>query len=76
VRDILRRPGREADYVEVSLESSYRYNRLHNDVDAYALSYGIATLMTNLFGRGKEAVLAAGEHEPRQVRDPAASDAR
>jgi fatty acid desaturase len=54
VRDILRRHGREAAYVEVSLESSYRYNRLHNDVDAYALAYGIATLMTNLFGRGKE----------------------
>jgi hypothetical protein len=27
---------------------------LHNDLDAYALAYGIATLMTNLFGRGKE----------------------
>jgi hypothetical protein len=23
-------------------------------LDAYALAYGIATLMTNLFGRGKE----------------------
>src|SRR5581483_3076318 len=29
-------------------------NPLHNDLDAYALAYGIATLMTNLFGRGKE----------------------
>ena len=54
VRDILRRHGREADYVEVSLDSPYRYNPLHNDLDAYALAYGIATLMTNLFGRGKE----------------------
>ena len=54
VRDILRRHGRDADYVEVSLESPYRYNPLHNDLDAYALAYGIATLMTNLFGRGKE----------------------
>ena len=34
--------------------SPYRYNPLHNDLDAYALAYGIATLMTNLFGRGKE----------------------
>jgi hypothetical protein len=34
--------------------SPYRYNPLHNDLDAYALAYGIATLMTNLYGRGKE----------------------
>lgn len=54
VRAILRRHGREADYVEVSLDSAFRYNPLHNDLDAYALAYGIATLMTNLFGRGKE----------------------
>jgi hypothetical protein len=54
VRDLLARHGRAADYVEVSLDSPYRYNPLHNDLDAYALAYGIATLMTNLFGRGKE----------------------
>ena len=54
VRDILERHGRGDDYVEVSLDSPYRYNPLHNDLDAYALAYGIATLMTNLFGRGKE----------------------
>jgi hypothetical protein len=54
VRDILRKHGREDDYVEVSLESGYRYNPLHNDLEAYALAYGIATLMTNVFGRGKE----------------------
>ncbi len=54
VRDILQRHGRGDDYLEVSLESPYRYNPLHNDLDAYALAYGIATLMTNLFGRGHE----------------------
>jgi hypothetical protein len=54
VRAILHRHGRDADYVEVSLTSIYRYNPLHNDLDAYALAFGIATLMTNLFGRGKE----------------------
>src|SRR5207249_4225821 len=54
VLDILRRRGRGDDYIEVSLDSPYRYNPLHNDLDAYALAYGIATLMTNLFGRGKE----------------------
>jgi hypothetical protein len=54
VREILERQGRVRDYVEVSLTSRYRYNPLHNDLDAYALAYGIATLMTNLYGRGKE----------------------
>ncbi|ODS56042.1 MAG: hypothetical protein ABS36_06310 [Acidobacteria bacterium SCN 69-37] len=54
VRNMLRQQGRADDYIEVSLDSPYRYNPLHNDLDAYALAYGIATLMTNLFGRGKE----------------------
>ena len=54
VRGILTACGRSADYVEISLTSRYRYNPLHNDLDAYALAFGIATLMTNLFGRGKE----------------------
>lgn len=54
VRRILERAGRAGDYVEVSLTSPYRYNPLHNELDAYALAFGIATLMTNLFGRGKE----------------------
>ena len=54
VRAILERHGRGDDYIEVGLDSRYRYNPLHNDLDAYALAYGIATLMTNLYGRGKE----------------------
>jgi hypothetical protein len=54
VQEILKRHGRSKDYVEISLTSPYRYNPLHNDLDAYALAFGIATLMTNLFGRGKE----------------------
>ena len=54
VKQLLEQYGRGDDYIEVSLTSPYRYNPLHNDLDAYALAYGIATLMTNLFGRGKE----------------------
>jgi len=54
VRDILARYGRPGDYVEISLDSEYRYNPLHNDLDAYALAYSIASLLNNLFGRGKE----------------------
>ena len=34
VRDILRRRGRADNYIEVSLDSPYRYNALHNDLDA------------------------------------------
>jgi hypothetical protein len=54
VREILQRHGRGEDYIEVSLDSPYRYNPLHNELDAYELAFGIATLVTNLFGRGKE----------------------
>jgi hypothetical protein len=54
VREILGRYGRGEDYVEISLGSEYRYNPLHNDLDAYALAYNIASLLNNLFGRGKE----------------------
>jgi hypothetical protein len=42
------------DYVEISLDSEFRYNPLHNDLDAYALAFNIASLLNNLFGRGKE----------------------
>jgi hypothetical protein len=54
VQGILTRLGRDQDYVEISLESKYRYNPLHNGLDAYALAYSIASLVNNLFGRGKE----------------------
>jgi hypothetical protein len=54
VRSILTRHAREEDYVEISLDSEYRYNPLHNNLDAYALAYSIASLLNNLFGRGKE----------------------
>jgi hypothetical protein len=54
VKAILRKNDRADDYVEVSLTSPYRYNPLQNDLDAYALAYSIASLLNNLFGRGKE----------------------
>lgn len=54
VRTILEARGRGEDYIEVSLESPYRYNPLHNDLDAYTLAYGIASLLNNLFGKSKE----------------------
>src|SRR3984893_14269016 len=54
VRKILKRHRRENDYFEISLDCPYRYNPLHNNLEAYALAYGIASLLNNLFGRGKE----------------------
>ena len=48
VREILRKHGREDDYIELSLACPYRYNPLYNDLEAYALAYGIASLLTNL----------------------------
>jgi hypothetical protein len=54
IKSILAKYGREGDYVEVNLNADYRYNPLYNDLDAYALAYNIASLLTNLFGRGKE----------------------
>ncbi len=54
VRTILENHGRGDDYLEVSLDSDYRYNPLYGDLDAYALAYGIASLLNNLYGKGKE----------------------
>jgi len=54
VKQILERHGRGDDYIEISLDSEYRYNPLHNDLDAYALAFNIASLLNNLFGRSKE----------------------
>src|SRR5437867_4786954 len=54
IRQLLQKHHRPDDYVEVSLHGKYRYNPLYNDLDAYALAFGIASLLNNLFGRGKE----------------------
>src|SRR5688572_18109528 len=54
VRSMLHRTGRDADYVEVGLDTGVCYNPLHNDLDPYAVAYAVATLLNNLFGRGKE----------------------
>ncbi len=54
VQGILTTHGRGEDYIEIGLDSEYRYNPLHNDLDAYALAFNIASLLNNLFGKGKE----------------------
>jgi TraM recognition site of TraD and TraG len=54
LHDMLVKVDRVDDYIEVNLEGDWRYNPLHNDHDAYALAFGIASLLNNLYGRGKE----------------------
>ena len=54
VRRMLTAHGRAEDYLEISLDGAWRYNPLHNDLDAYAQAYGIASLLNSVFGKGKE----------------------
>src|SRR5204862_519572 len=54
VRDMLRRANREADYLEIGLDTGVYYNPLHNDLDPYAVAYAIGSLLNNLFGKSKE----------------------
>jgi len=67
VRKILRQLGREDDYIEISLDSEWAYNPLHNDLDGYALAYGIASLLNNLFGKGKEPFFVAFSRAKNRV---------
>jgi len=54
VQRILDRHGRAADYIEIGLQSNVSYNPLQSDLDAYSLSFAIATLINQLFGKSKE----------------------
>jgi hypothetical protein len=51
---ILKWCGREQDYVEVSLDGDIRYNPLNNSLDAYAQAFNIATIITSIWGKGRE----------------------
>ncbi len=54
VREILRRYNREEDYIELTLDGPWSYNLLSNDLDPYALAYGLASLLINLYGHSDE----------------------
>ncbi len=54
VRGILARGGREGDYVELGFDGDWCYNPLESDLDPYSLAYQIASLLNQLFGKGKE----------------------
>jgi hypothetical protein len=55
IKQILEDCGRGEDYVELNLsDSRYRYNPLRSNLDAYAMAYSVASLLTSLFGKGRE----------------------
>lgn len=54
IRSLLEKYDRQSDYQEVHLTGDLRYNPLGGEWDAYALAYGIATLLNNVYGKGKE----------------------
>ena len=54
LKKILKECGRESDYIEVGLHSDIRYNPLNNDLDPYAQAFNIASIITSIWGRGKE----------------------
>jgi len=51
---ILKWCGREDDYIEVSLHGNIRYNPLNNSLDPYAQAFNIASIITSIWGKGKE----------------------
>jgi hypothetical protein len=54
LRQILESCGRAADYIEVSLDGPIRYNPLNNSLDPYAQAFNIASIITAIWGKGKE----------------------
>jgi hypothetical protein len=54
LQGILKWCGREQDYVEVSLDGGIRYNPLNNSLDPYAQAFNIASIITSIWGKGKE----------------------
>ena len=55
IRDVLNKHGRGDDYLEVGLKSHWQWNPLDAEwMDTYSLAYTIASLMNQLFGKGKE----------------------
>ena len=55
IRRILAEADREEDYIELSMEGGWCWNPLSADwLDSYSLAYTVASLLNQLFGKGKE----------------------
>ena len=72
VKDILKRHGRENDYVEVNLNADYRYNPLLQRPRRLRARVQHRIAAQQPVRQGQGTLLAAGLHEPRQVHHPAA----
>ena len=54
IRTILKDADREADYIELSLDGQITWNPLSATwLDSYSLAYTVASLLNQLFGKGK-----------------------
>jgi len=55
VRRMLTKADRENDYMEIGLKGPWQWNPLDaSHLDSYSLAYTIASLLNQLFGKGKE----------------------
>ena len=55
IREILKKAGREDDYMELSMDGEYQWNPLGAHwLDAYSLAYTVSSLLNQLFGKGKD----------------------
>ena len=55
IREILKKAGREDDYMELSMDGAYQWNPLGAHwLDAYSLAYTVSSLLNQLFGKGKD----------------------
>ncbi len=54
LQGVLQGCDRLDDYIDVSLDGNVRYNPLNNDLDPYAQAFNIASIITAIWGRGKE----------------------
>ena len=55
IREILKKAGREDDYMELGMDGAYQWNPLGAHwLDAYSLAYTVSSLLNQLFGKGKD----------------------
>ena len=55
IREIMKKAGREDDYMELSMDGEYQWNPLGAHwLDAYSLAYTVSSLLNQLFGKGKD----------------------
>ena len=55
IREILKKAGREDDYMELGMGEKWQWNPLAAHwLDSYSLAYTVSSLLNQLFGKGKD----------------------